>query len=135
MSFRSVAPFLQVQAIWDSADDFDLEVEEPDGTIVDMFLPRSETGRLNADNNRDRCNSRLTFGRENIVYDLNPNLQNGRYFVRFYHYHSCAGQDTNWTLRVLKNGASVRNIRGASNNDTGSSLHGRLVLETTIFYP
>eukprot|EP00177_Eucheuma_denticulatum_P003243 GFKZ01005863.1.p1 GENE.GFKZ01005863.1~~GFKZ01005863.1.p1 ORF type:complete len:331 (+),score=22.02 GFKZ01005863.1:225-1217(+) len=134
VAFRSTAPFVQVQAIWDSADDFDLEVEEPDGDIVDLLLPRSESGRLNGDNNRDSCNTRLTFGRENIVYGF-ANIQSGRYIVRFYHYKNCNGQNTNWRLRILRNGALVRNIVGASNNDTGTDLNGRLLLETTFFYP
>lgn len=114
VAFRTLAPYLQIQATWDSGDDFDLEVTEPDGDTVDFFEPRSEAGRLNGDNSSKNCNSTLTFGRENILYDTTRPIQRGLYTVRLTHLVKCGPGRTSWTLRVMMNGQLARLRSGFS---------------------
>ncbi|CDF32258.1 unnamed protein product [Chondrus crispus] len=107
VAFRTTAPTIEVKLTWDSQDDFDLEVEEPDGDVLSFRNTRTEYGKLNGDNNAGRCDSDsdLFFGRENVVYFPNPNIETGRYKVRVIHYNKCSRRPTNWKLMVVINGA------------------------------
>lgn len=120
VAFRTLAPLLHIQAVWDWRDDFDLSLEEPDGRKLDHFEPRSQSGRHNGDNNGNACSTTLTFGRENILYDLNKPIQAGEYRVQLLHSNSCEGRLTRWTVRVMMNGKEVRKIRGRSRAGNGA---------------
>eukprot|EP00177_Eucheuma_denticulatum_P008287 GFKZ01015076.1.p1 GENE.GFKZ01015076.1~~GFKZ01015076.1.p1 ORF type:complete len:329 (+),score=15.40 GFKZ01015076.1:302-1288(+) len=136
VAFRTVAPLLQIQARWDSRDDFDLEVMEPDGTIIDWVTPRSNSGRLNGDNNVGLCASDLPRGRENVRYNLNSAIPTGTYTVRLNHFSQCSTRSSNWEVSVVIGGIRVRRFSGSSNNSTGiAPAFGRTVLDQTFDYP
>lgn len=130
VAFRTLAPFLQIQAVWNSADDFDLDLEEPDGDVIDFLTPRSKAGRLNGDNNLSSCNSTLTFGRENILYDTDRPIEVGTYRVRLVHLRKCQRKRTKWTLRVSMNGVVVHFKSGFS-----SAGKNTAVVDFTFGYP
>lgn len=107
VAFRSTAPAIQVQLSWDTQDDFDLEIIEPDGDKLNFGNKRTEHGRFNGDNNVGFCSTKLLFGREDAVYFPSPNIEKGRYRVIVRHFTKCATRPTNWTVRVVVNGRVV----------------------------
>lgn len=136
VAFRTLAPFLQIQARWNTEDDLDLEINEPDREIVDWVTPRSDSGRLNGDNNVDGCGAGLNGGRENVLYDFNPNLEKGQYTFRLNHFQKCSSGPTRWQVSVVKGGIREQLFRGTSNNSTGiAPAFGRTVLDETFEYP
>lgn len=131
VAFRTTAPTIHVQLIWDSSDDFDLAVEEPgNGTVVDFRNTRSETGKLNRDNHKGFCNAGLPMGREDIVYFPSEALLKGVYRVRVTHFNACGRKASKWILRIMKNGAVVKSRRGTS--DIGLNTK---ILETVFRFP
>lgn len=104
VSFRTTAPAIQVQLTWDTQDDFDVEVMEPDGDILNHNNTKTEYGKLNKDNNFGFCGTALLYGKENVVYFPNPNIEVGRYKIRIIHFKKCSTRPTNWRLTVMING-------------------------------
>lgn len=111
VAFRTTAPAIQVELVWDTPDDFDLEVREPDGDRLNFNNKRSEFGKLNGDNNVGFCDTKLLFGKENVLYFPNPNIEKGRYVVTVRHFTKCATRPTNWTLRIVVNGKVITTRR------------------------
>eukprot|EP00177_Eucheuma_denticulatum_P001356 GFKZ01002468.1.p1 GENE.GFKZ01002468.1~~GFKZ01002468.1.p1 ORF type:complete len:352 (+),score=18.79 GFKZ01002468.1:71-1057(+) len=108
VAFRTTAATIQVQLTWDSNDDFDVRVTEPDGDTVAFFNTRTEAGRLVGDNNVGFCDSRLIAGRENVLYFPGGPIETGRYSVQVRHFNVCnPGTTTNWRLVVVINGETV----------------------------
>lgn len=131
VAFRTSAPSIHVQLTWDSSDDFDLSVEEPEGgAVIDFRNTRSDTGKLNRDNHKGFCNANLPAGREDIVYFPNPALISGVYRVRVTHFNACGGKESKWSLKIMKNGVVVKSRRGKS--DVGLN---KKVLETIFRFP
>lgn len=130
VSFRSTAPQIHVQLEWDSADDFDLSLEEPDGTLIDFRNTRSKFGKLNGDNNKGFCNSGLPIGKENILYMPNRNIPFGTYRVMVTHSNKCGARPTRWTVSIMKNGVVVK--RRTGNSDKGGN---NKVLNTIFKFP
>lgn len=104
VAFRTTAPAIHVQLVWDAKDDFDLELTEPDGDKLNFRNPRTERGKLNGDNNVKTCEPGLLAGRENIVYFPAPDIEIGRYVVTITHFSRCSMDPVGWRLRVMKNG-------------------------------
>lgn len=107
VAFRTSAPTIHAQLIWNSADDLDLGIVEPNGNIIDNFCPRSSAGKLNGDNNEGFCDTGLTQGKENIVFFPGGPIQRGSYEVFAKHSKSCTGGSTEARLQVMKNGVVV----------------------------
>lgn len=108
VAFRTTAPTIQVQLTWDSNDDFDLSVIEPDGDTVAFSNERTEAGRLVGDNNVGSCDTALSAGRENILYFPGGPIENGLYTVQVRQFNVCTrGATTNWRLVVVINGETV----------------------------
>lgn len=104
VAFRTTAPTIQIEMQWDTPDDFDLEVTEPDGDVLSFRNKRTEYGKLNGDNNVGFCGTKLLFGKENVLYFPNPKIEKGKYKIKVIHYTKCADRPTNWKLSVVING-------------------------------
>lgn len=130
VAFRTTAPQIHIQLTWDSPDDFDLSVTEPDGDIVNFQTPRSEQGKLNGDNNKGVCFSGLPVGKEDIVYFPSRNIETGNYRVSVSHSFKCGASSTKWTLTVSKNGVVVKRKTG-----TAAAGNNELVLTTIFKFP
>eukprot|EP00177_Eucheuma_denticulatum_P006229 GFKZ01011360.1.p1 GENE.GFKZ01011360.1~~GFKZ01011360.1.p1 ORF type:complete len:331 (+),score=16.72 GFKZ01011360.1:321-1313(+) len=130
VAFRTTAPVIQIELLWDSGDDFDLSVEEPDGDVIAYYNRRSEAGRLNGDNNVGFCDTNLLFGKENIVYLPGGAIEEGTYTVRVRHYNKCGRNPTVWRARVMINGVPVVTRRGVASRGNNQE-----VLSATFTYP
>eukprot|EP00177_Eucheuma_denticulatum_P007784 GFKZ01014160.1.p1 GENE.GFKZ01014160.1~~GFKZ01014160.1.p1 ORF type:complete len:325 (-),score=34.12 GFKZ01014160.1:139-1113(-) len=119
-AFKITAPELRFHLFWDTGDDLDLVVEEPDGDVIDFRRPTSESGKLNLDENRGLCNSHLRGGRENVLYLPGNGRQDGKYVVEGFLVTKCTSQRTNWRLNVLFRGEEVMSVSGFF-NDTPSA--------------
>lgn len=130
VAFRTTAPAIQVELLWDSGDDFDLAVTEPDGDVIDFNNKRSEAGKLNGDNNVGFCDSNLEFGKENVVYFPGGPIETGTYTVKVTHFTKCGNAPTVWRLGVAVDGAIVVTKRGVA-----SQGGEQVVLTTTFRHP
>lgn len=121
VSFRTTAPAIQVSLLWDTADDLDLEITEPDGEVLTFRNRRSASGKLNADNNVGKCEAMVIGGRENVLYFPDAPIEDGRYFVRVRHFRKCRPGDVKYVLRVVINGR-VRTIKSGVTAEAGMRL-------------
>lgn len=127
VAFRTTAPTILVELSWDTQDDFDLEVEEPDGDILNLSNRRTEYGKLNGDNNAGFCGTKLLFGKENVIYFPNPNIEKGKYKIRVIHHNKCADRPTNWKLSVVIDG------KVKVNQSKFSAVDERTIVGTAAF--
>lgn len=130
VAFRTTAPQIHIQLIWDTPDDFDLSVSEPDGDVINFQNTRSEQGKLNGDNNKGFCLSGIPGGKEDIVYFRSRNIEFGTYRVTATHGTKCGNRSSNWTLTIMKNGIIVKRRTGTSN--TGGNNR---VITTNFRFP
>lgn len=84
VSFRTKAPTLHIELVWTRAsDDLDLEVTEPNGSVINVANPISETGNkiptIDGGADNSLCGY-VKVSRESIVYD--DKAQSGRYTIR-----------------------------------------------------
>lgn len=127
VAFRTTAPAIQIELSWDTADDFDLQVTEPDGDVLSHKNTRTEYGKLNQDNNVGFCETSLLFGRENVLYFPNPNIEVGKYKVRVVHFKKCGTKPSNWLMKIVVNGVvrlerSQYSAAGGNTNVGGASF-------------
>lgn len=132
VAFQSRIGTILIELTWNSADNFDLSVEEPNGNIVNNVNPKSTLTGANLvnDNNIDGCDT-LVVGREQMVWnkanDVNP--LRGEYVVRVKHTKSCNRKKaTKWSVAVIINGKNVLFRSGLSKRD------GRQVLSDTFVF-
>ena len=111
VSFRTINQPILVEVTWDSADDFDLSIQGPDGG-----------GRLIRDNNIGQCNGGPPQGKEAVVFDT---ATAGTYEITLRHFNNCGGR-TRFTVNAIVNGVRVFQRRGRS------SVDGRIVLEASF---
>lgn len=125
LSFRAIVSILTVTLTWDSNDDLDLFVVEPNGQEV-FFQNQSEKGRLLKDANRRSCRrSTRMRGRETVVYRKGIMEDRGLYRVFVDHTTSCGVKaQTKWTLRVTLRGVVLKYVEGVSTFNFGSVIEG-----------
>lgn len=127
VSFRSVAPQLLIEFTWNTPDDFDLEVEEPDTNVIDRSTPNSQTGgRLNNDNNVGVCDTNKT-GREQVRWLRTGSPLPGEYSIMIRHFGSCGNGPTTWSVAVI-------NVQTVLKFETGTSNLDNNELVTTITF-
>lgn len=112
VSFRVSVTDIRIDLEWDSRDDLDLFVTQPDGKQV-FFQPTSTEGRLLRDDNRRACGRNSPGGLETIVYEGALQLS-GAYSVFAEHTRNCGKGSTTWRLRVAVQGRVVHDISGTS---------------------
>lgn len=122
VSFRSVVPRILVELTWDSSDDFDVSVTEPNGNKISFLKTTSPTGgKLNLDQNVDRCGQDPD-GREQIRWLLDSNPLSGMYEVEVKHNRKCNNAATRWTLAVIIDGKLNLIKRGRSRKGKNMSV-------------
>lgn len=115
ISFTARVPDVLIEAVWDSGDDMDLSVREPDGTLVNYLHTKSSCGSLGKDNSVDACGIFLR-GHERITYQRECLKQgDGKYEAILRHTVNCGHGATSWVLKVVVDGRFRRVIRGVSN--------------------
>lgn len=118
VSFRTRTTKILIELSWDSMDDFDLYVTEPDGKQLSRFQQKTETAKLIGDFITDGCIKPFSESRETAVYaDHTEGVQRGTYNVEGRHLNNCGGGPTKWRLRISINGILVKTKRGTSNGD------------------
>lgn len=114
VSFQTIAPKMVVELFWQSSDDFDLEVLEPDGDILDRSHPRTEFGRFNNDNGIDACDPPRVH-HEMAIYRMPATLEKGDYTISVTQFRNCQQGPTRYAVRVLIDGIKVFEEFGVSN--------------------
>lgn len=115
VSFRTRNPMVLIELSWDSADDFDLEITEPSGTVVSRDAPDAGVGELNNDNNVGACAIMIPAGKEAVLYRQEDELMSGDYTATIKHFNNCGGGRTRYRLRVIVDGDVVVFKTGFSN--------------------
>lgn len=111
IEFLSLAPSLYIRLTWQSGDDLDLIVDEPNGFRIDLLSPFSPTGgSLSSDNGAgSRCSP--TNLSEAIFYAGSDAPLSGRYTIGIRQTRSC-GRNTKWILLVVQNGVQIGKRKG-----------------------
>lgn len=123
VAFRSTSPKILIELQWDSGDDLDLSVEEPDGDVVDKDNMKSEGGNLNNNiGDRDDACTFLPSGKENLLYKQGAPVEEGTYKVMVKHTKNCNGDYTAWALRVAIDGVEIDMQSGSSDKDGGALI-------------
>ncbi|PXF44058.1 hypothetical protein BWQ96_06139 [Gracilariopsis chorda] len=120
VSFRVSVTDIRVDLEWDSRDDLDVFVTQPDGRQV-FFQPTSTKGRLLRDDNRRACGRRSPGGLETVVYEGALQLT-GAYKVFAEHTRNCGKGSTTWRLRIAVQGRIVHDIGGTTNLPLGGVI-------------
>lgn len=127
VSFRTAIPSILIELTWQSADDIDLSVLEPNGNRISFRDDKSVKtgGRLVNDQNVARCGEDST-GREQIrwIVDNKDNLEplKGNYRVQIRHWKNCGNGPTKWNLAIIVRGKLIFRDSGVSNNKKRDSL-------------
>lgn len=102
---------------WDSNDDLDIEVTEPDGTVVNKNNRKSPNTciSLAKDRGSDSCFSvGPPGGREESFYQK-CEAPSGTIRIKAFHFRNCGKGPTNWILTVKLFGKVILERRGKSN--------------------
>lgn len=123
VSFKTRQPVIFVELAWDSSDDLDLSVQEPDRDFINNFTPKSEAGRLSTDKSDMVCGA-TPIGRESVVYPWEKRrfVKNGKYRVTIKHFTNCGNGPTKWRLRITVDDKVVRVARGKTNKNIGETV-------------
>lgn len=125
VSFQTRTAAILVDLTWNSDDDFDVQITEPDGVTLSRFQPETKTGRINGDANSDACGL-VDFGRETARYlTTTDGVKKGIYRAEARHNMNCGGGGTKWKLEVSIDGKVVETKEGFSNGGLGDMV-GRI---------
>lgn len=120
ITMRVLSTKLEFELSWNTTDDFDLKVTEPDGTKIDFRNkgPMASGGRLNSDNRIGECSLapvKDEFTREAVIYLRDSNPQIGRYVMTASRYRDCArSEPTEYCLRAIVNGRVIKTKCGVT---------------------
>lgn len=120
VSFVTSNPAVLVELSWNTRDNLDLAVEEPDGDVVSREKPRSENGRLTNDNNVGCGRGRS--GKEAVVYGSAGEVETGGYTAVVRHTRNCGGPRTRWKVRIVVRGELVKVEKGFSEGGGGQVI-------------
>lgn len=122
LAFEAKTPKILIEVQWESGDDFDLSVVEPDGTRLDNSNDRSSCGVFGGDSGIDACGLRAE-GTERIWYSSGcSDFQEGRYKAILRHASNCGDGPTDWEMRLVVDGRVVKRKRGTSDVDGGARV-------------
>lgn len=115
--FVTVVARILIELTWDSSDDFDVAVTEPDGTVINKDSTKSPRAGLIRNNGVDMC-GKVIANREQIQWNVRKVVLplSGKYLVRVRHTKNCGLGKTKWSLSVVINGENVLFKEGFSNN-------------------
>ena len=125
ISATTVRPTILAEMTWDTGDDLDLRIIEPDGNEIYHGNQVSPTGgKLNQDTNVGGCGER-TFGREQIRWLADSTPLDGEYTVQVRHYSRCSSPapKPNWSLSIIVNGKLLQTESGQSDLDGDAVIY------------
>lgn len=117
VSFIPLPTYFHITLNWDSKDDLDLIVYEPDGTRLNknnMHSPNT-CGRLGRDKVYDACFSRNKTSGMEVVYYRACQPPTGTFTIKAEHHTNCNNMPINWELIIERNGEMVEVSNGTSN--------------------
>jgi hypothetical protein len=123
---------LRITLIWDTDDDLDLFVTDPDGDRVWWGAgPVDSGGELDRDDNVFSCGSDpLNGGVENIIWATDP--PSGTYTVSLSNYQDCDDTVTaNYTIEVYLGGTLIDSQTGTTNSP--ENFFGERIVATFTF--
>lgn len=114
VQFVTKVPKLLVQFSWNSADDFDIFLREPNGNVINLFRRSSASGaEMSEDLNGGSC-SPVGGGWEEIVWSQDAAPLSGLYRMRMEQNVVCDTNPTEWKLKVTLNGKEIVSEKGVS---------------------
>lgn len=129
VKFIAIVPRILVELTWDKADNFDLTVTEPDGTIINRNKLKSNSGgRLVRDQNVDACDLQIN-GREQILWPITSESLplEGLYRVRVIERKGCNTGPAKWSFSVIIGGVNVLFKEGKSDGNKGLAGAGKFM--------
>lgn len=126
---------IRVTLTWDTDDDLDLYVTDPNGDKVWWSNTAVASGGfLDRDDNVAVCGSDPEPGGvENIVWNSPPS---GTYTVELSNWSDCVfGESTNYTIEVYMGGALVTSVSGTTDENDGGVAGETIVNSFTFEYP
>ena len=114
--FVAYTPDIIFELQWfDTGDDLDLIVTEPDGSTVNYTHTRSVCGRMHSgDGGIDGCDVAKET-REKVEYFRScPDFQRGKYKLAVRHLTNCGEGGTRYYLRAIQDGKVIKQIDGHS---------------------
>ena len=122
ISFETQTVKVYVELAYDSGDIIEIEMKEPDGTMINSENLSSGPGRL-SDNINQNCTAQPA-GFKNIVYRY-PGVEAilpGSYKVTLKHTRNCGRGPTNWTVKVWLDDEMIFKRRGMSDASNGETI-------------
>lgn len=130
VSFVPWPMYLDVQFEWDTKDDLDLKVTEPDGTVLSKNTETSPNtcGGFKSDRVSEKCFSSVPGGGTEFVNYRTCHPPAGKFIIRGEHFSNCGQGPTNWKVRVKRNGKIIFQDEGTSNGDFSSLIFSRTIM-------
>lgn len=124
LSFVAWPTYLMFLLEWDTKDDIDLRVIEPDNSRLDKFNPTSPNtcGSYSADRKTEVCGDPVPPGGTEIVRYRVCEPPAGTFTVQANHFSNCGDGPTNWILRVTRNGDEIFREEGTSDGELSSQI-------------
>ncbi|CDF32858.1 unnamed protein product [Chondrus crispus] len=122
ISFETQTVKVYVELAYDSGDIIEIEMEEPDGTMINSENESSGRGRL-SDNANQNCTAQPA-GFKNVVYRY-PRVEAilpGSYKVTLKHTRNCGKGPTTWTVKVWLDDEMIFRRRGMSDASNGEII-------------
>lgn len=114
VAFQVFVSQVEIVLEWNTFDDMDVVVEEPDGNIVSIFETTGK-GVLLKDQFASCFETPPTTRRERIGYKPSVDLVKGTYKVKVLHFFNCETGPSNFKISVVKDGATIAEKTGTSN--------------------
>lgn len=124
VSFTTNRALLLIELSWNTGDDMDLKVIEPNGDIISFRRTSSSSGgKLIRDSNVGTCGNR-ELGREQIRWTCNSRPKKGFYKVQVRQWNRCRGDDriTKWSLSIIVGSKLKFNLMGIANSNSRDAL-------------
>lgn len=115
VAFKMVAPAMQITASWNTDDDIDMSVREPD---TESVIPGSpSTGGFHRGNNNKNVCGLVKIGREVVIYETE--CKSGTYCVTLKMKKKCTARRVRYQISVAKNGCEIAKQTGATKASSG----------------
>lgn len=126
VSFRIQAPKVQIDLFWQSDDDFDLSVVEPDNDILSKRTEMTEDGIFRVNNGVKACGL-IKIGKEIILYQ--DDYESGEYIIRVRMNKKCplSPRRVRYCVKVTLLGNLINSVCRKTR-----ATSGQTVLEDTI---
>lgn len=120
IAFNIRVPKLLIELEWDTGDDLELSVTEPDGEVLNLVNRRTNSGVFVRDV-VSNCGLNLV-RREEALYLPSPRVQNGTYTVEATQFNNCGNGPTVWNINVYFDGVLEIGRSGRSNRDDNEQI-------------